>query len=1163
MKKIWKGSLAIAASVMLTMPSIASATDYNGSAMNKDQLYQKLNKTEKEEKQDSFQESQKQKEFIDVDTLIVKYNKTIPAYLHKQAGTQVISSFPALGYDVVYIPKGQQLSDVIKTYKKYEAVTSITPSVKYKKLGEVDPKKSKMYYLQMLNLEKALKYAGKNKVTVAVIDAGVNFKHPELASQMLPPYNAAAPAKNVIPDLHGTHVAGIIAATANNGIGGHGINPNAKILPIDVFGGKQSANDYTIAQGIMYAIENKADVINMSLGSFANSAIMAEAVQKAIDAGITVVAAAGNDSSDEYFYPAAYQGVISVGNINSKKTLSESSNYGPSVDLVAPGEDIYSTAFIPDKRNTFMKLTGTSMASPVVAGVASLLKSKYPKLTPYEVEYILENTATDLGQKGYDLTFANGLVNPVAALTFDIKKLPKHTKINGKDLIKVAKPLKQEGENLQTGKLTSQEEIHWYKMDVKKGEHVQTVLDATANYDYAMDFYFYPSGSEGKEVKPKTINQVKAGKKEGYLYSAENDGTLVVGIKDANGNYDKSGKSSYTFTAEKFSQLTANTNSEEKPIEIKNFPYSVKEQKDEALTLFQAEEGPDHDSFTFEVTEPKVLSATIDGLPGVNSSISVSMLSTEKEGEQVPIVSADDNGIGEGEHLSFKAEPGIKYTLTVSNESMPEFSINALLGALLGAGAGFNTELSFDRSAYPYNFKMEQVDLPEDEDGLPIRENLDELLSQDKLTSSEYADKKSNEMTDSIDGLLNMGGDVFTEKQVADIVSHAKPVTGEDQKAYFQVSGDQDFYRLNPTEDSIYSFIVKNGSSQQITSNIYEYDEESKMLTPFRSLGGGLEGILSALFGQSVSAPYVALKKNTQYYIKLENRTGNISADPYILSVKKIMNSPEQDADHNDVTDAVTIQTKKPYQNYFIYTGDTDYYYYKHKGKEKIMDLTISNKQPSIKETGNIPKDLLRPTIFSGMLVEDTNGNKQIDNNEMQASIPFGASLFSLSLEDIELSFKAKNGIGYFIMINPFLHKTNVTPYEIQLNDLRDQLTDEDGKVSKHIPAKPIKLKKVNNTLLGQGYMNAGVPFGDTDHFVLNLQKASKVSMILGMDKSLDGIIAIFDEKGKRIKSFDQYGEGDEELAHLKLGKGKYFIEVSEANGKASSKPYKLTVLLK
>ena len=130
------------------------------------------------------------------------------------------------------------------------------------------------------------------------------------------------------------------------------------------------------------------------------SPIIEEAVNQALEKNIVIVAAAGNTGDATPSYPAAYEGVISVGSTNEQKKLSNFSSFGPSIDVVAPGEGIYSTMYDYEKKSTFMSLDGTSMASPVVAGIASLILSKYPQLTPTQVEYILEHSAQDLGAAG-------------------------------------------------------------------------------------------------------------------------------------------------------------------------------------------------------------------------------------------------------------------------------------------------------------------------------------------------------------------------------------------------------------------------------------------------------------------------------------------------------------------------------------------------------------------------------------------------------------------------------------------------------------------------------------------------------------------------------------------------------------------------------------------
>ncbi|WP_334110755.1 S8 family peptidase, partial [Anoxybacillus sp.] len=478
-----------------------------------------------------FEEAQQQ---VSSDTLIVKYHENIPAAVHRSLGATLKQSFPQLRYDVVTVQKGKNLQEVMKSYAKLKAVKSVTPSFTYKRLGSADPKADRMYALTLLNIDKALKLAGNHRVTVAVIDTGMDTKHPELKGRVLPAYNAINPAGAPIKDVHGTHVAGIIGANANNGVGAHGVNPNVTILPIDVFGGSWGASDYTIAQGILYAIEKGAKVINMSLGGYFSSPILEEAVKQAIDAGITVVAAAGNEATDMYSIPASYEGVISVGATDHKNKLAEFSNYGPSVDLVAPGVDVYSPIYDYAKGSSFAELSGTSMAAPVVAGVASLLLSKYPNLKPYQVEWILERTATDLGEKGYDLTYGNGLVNPVAALQYNMKNVPQKENWNDETILAKAPIIDAKEAYVKKGALTKPEEMHWVKMNVQQGESVQAILEGAESYDYKLVFRFYPEGKTTSE-KPVQVNDGRAGEMEAKLFTAKQPGVLAIGVTDANG----------------------------------------------------------------------------------------------------------------------------------------------------------------------------------------------------------------------------------------------------------------------------------------------------------------------------------------------------------------------------------------------------------------------------------------------------------------------------------------------------------------------------------------------------------------------------------------------------------------------------------------------------
>jgi hypothetical protein len=213
-------------------------------------------------------------------------------------------------------------------------------------------------------------------------------------------------------DGHGTHVAGIIAAVANNGIGGSGVAPNAKILPIQVLDQAGQGDARDVASGVRYAADNGAKVINLSLGGATESSSLTQAIAYANDKGALVVAAAGNGgAADKPKWPASLDLTLAVTAVDQSNGATSFDQRGDYIDIAAPGANVVSTA-----KGDYVTLSGTSMAAGFVAGAAALLFAAEPRVTNAQVRDILLRTATDIGDPGRDVTFGAGLINMVAAL---------------------------------------------------------------------------------------------------------------------------------------------------------------------------------------------------------------------------------------------------------------------------------------------------------------------------------------------------------------------------------------------------------------------------------------------------------------------------------------------------------------------------------------------------------------------------------------------------------------------------------------------------------------------------------------------------------------------------------------------------------------------------
>ena len=334
-------------------------------------------------------------------------------FLKRVIGAWDGESIPQLGVKVLYFPENIPTENVLR-------VLGIDGEVAYAEQNSIvlanwtpnDP-----YYLDghqwdlfKINCPAAWDQTqGSSAVKIAVLDTGVTYTHPDLASKCVAGWNFVANNSDPMDDHgHGTHVAGTCAAATNNGGGIAGVGANCMIMPVKVLNSGGSGTHSQVANGIVWAADHGAKVVNMSLGGPWPTTTLENAVNYAWNNGVVVCAAAGNDATTNYFYPAAYTNCIAVAASDSSDNKASFSNYGPWVDVAAPGVSIFSTT-----AGGYQSWSGTSMASPHVAGEAGLLFAKLGVGAPAStVRNLIEGNCVNVGS-----WVANGRINVGAALS--------------------------------------------------------------------------------------------------------------------------------------------------------------------------------------------------------------------------------------------------------------------------------------------------------------------------------------------------------------------------------------------------------------------------------------------------------------------------------------------------------------------------------------------------------------------------------------------------------------------------------------------------------------------------------------------------------------------------------------------------------------------------
>ncbi len=354
--------------------------------------------------------------------VVVRYSKGVaPEHaisLNSMLEMQVIERIEALNAVVVRVPQER----VEKTLSSLRA----DPNVLYAEVDGIvqatftpnDPEFSLHQYApQIIQADKAWDITrGSPEVLVAVVDTGVDYTHPELDGKVVLGYDFVNDDSDPMDDNgHGTHVAGIIAATTNNGVGIASVGYETRVMAVKVLSASGGGFYSAVARGITYAADNGARIVNLSLRGTVDSSILQDAINYAWNKGILVVAAAGNDGDDVPVYPAAYPHVMAVAATDWNDNRWSLSNFGEFIDVAAPGIGIYSTDW-DGGVGPYASRSGTSMAAPHVAAVAALALAVNPTLTNAELETLLKASVDDLGDPGWDPYYGAGRINAYKAV---------------------------------------------------------------------------------------------------------------------------------------------------------------------------------------------------------------------------------------------------------------------------------------------------------------------------------------------------------------------------------------------------------------------------------------------------------------------------------------------------------------------------------------------------------------------------------------------------------------------------------------------------------------------------------------------------------------------------------------------------------------------------
>lgn len=423
-------------------------------------------------------------EFVEGEILVRLKSGVEAEEVASSVGGSVIQRFSIgeMNYARIQLPSDSDVSEVVENLDANSDIDFAEPNyLYYLTIIPDDPAyETRQYCHQVMDSEEGWNTTtGSSSTVIAIIDTGVDGTHPEFSGRMTAGYdyvNDEALTGNEDSDYygHGTHVAGIAGATGNNSEGVAGLNWKAKIMPLVVDGEDWAAWSSNIAQAIQFAADNDADVINMSLGGRGYSQVLKDAVDYAREHDVIIVASMGNDYTRMINYPAAYQGVIAVGSSTPTDEASDFSTRGNHISVTAPGSEIYSTW----AGSTYYTASGTSMSSPQVAGLCSLIRGQNPGWSPGQVRSQIEGTADDVKDPGFDIATGYGRINVDSALgaaqsnkygIIKINVLDSGDPVSGVDVV-----LRDSGGNTVATCLSNSGGIGWF-YDIESGTYNASV----------------------------------------------------------------------------------------------------------------------------------------------------------------------------------------------------------------------------------------------------------------------------------------------------------------------------------------------------------------------------------------------------------------------------------------------------------------------------------------------------------------------------------------------------------------------------------------------------------------------------------------------------------------------------------------------------------------